>query len=81
MKKHTTYLQIIGKRIIVMSKGFKKLEGVVVDETAHTIAVETGKDIKKIAKKDITFTLPPQTIIHEGNDIIKMPHERLKMRT
>ncbi len=82
-------LPLILKKIKILeskNKTLKGLEGIIIDETKHTLTIKTKKGIKKIIKEinifEITFKENNETkkIIFEGKNINRKPEDRIKTK-
>jgi RNase P/RNase MRP subunit p29 len=76
--------ELIGKFVkIINSKNVfnKNIEGIVVDETYHTIKIKHDKQIKTLFKKNIIFkmTVDENQVVIKGENFEKRPHDRLKV--
>ena len=82
MVKETIYpYELIGEKIeVVQSKNKSNfgMKGKVVNETKHTLKIETQGKIKTLMKENITFKIKSKGLIIEGKTINKRPEERLK---
>lgn len=56
----------------------KGIKGTVIDETKNTFKIKTNKGTKTVLKNTSTFKINNKII--KGNEIIKKPHERIKMK-
>jgi ribonuclease P protein subunit POP4 len=75
--------ELIGLEVEVVSSADPDqmgIRGVVIDETKHTLSVETAEGIKRLVKKVSTFRFVSEGkgLIVEGKEIDFRPHERLE---
>lgn len=81
MGNHIIHAEWIGKHAKVAkstNKHLETLEGTIVDETKHTVTIETPTGTKKVPKKGTTFIINGHTI--EGDLVITQSHERIKLK-
>jgi len=76
---------LIGKRVrVIASKNISLtgISGVVEDETRNTLLIRTGKEIKKVPKKQCTFEfeIGEEKVTIRGDEIQKRPEERVGMK-
>ena len=79
MRKNILKQEFIGFRATVVDATDPTLCGVqghILDETKNMLVIETDRGIKKVAKKNITFTINGEHI--EGNRIAYRPEERIR---
>lgn len=78
-------VQLLGNEITITqskNKTLEKMTGRVVDETKNTLVIDTGKNTKKVLKKDITFKVVSEgkEIKVDGQSLIGKPEERIKSK-
>jgi ribonuclease P protein subunit POP4 len=82
-KKEILFQDFIGKNITITKSqciSQEKIHGKIINETKNTFVIETKQGNKKIIKKQIKFIINNQNEEICGENIIKKPDERLKMR-
>jgi RNase P/RNase MRP subunit p29 len=66
-------------RIVTASNPSQKgIEGVVVDETRNTIAIQTAKGIKRVQKHGTMFEIDGHEV--DGEEVLAAPEERIKIK-
>lgn len=71
--------ELIGLRVKVPGTS---IQGVIMDETKHTLTLSTRTGTRKVVKDyhDITFLLSGKEITVPGKDIAMRPEERIKLK-
>ncbi|MGM5488222.1 MAG: ribonuclease P protein component 1 [Nanobdellota archaeon] len=76
------YTDLIGKYIIVKDSknpSVLHLEGEIIDETKHTVLVQTDTTRRRLIKDQCTFTIKNhKTMTIPGSKLCGRPEERLK---
>jgi len=74
---------IIGKQVSITQANNKHLvgtTGVLIDETAKTVVIQTPQGQKRVMKtKDIVFVIETTTL--SGTQLQKRPEERIRSKT
>ena len=76
--------EIIRQELIGKSAECKNIKGKIVDETKNTITIRNKKnEIKKVSKNNNKFMIiiDDKTIEIKGEDILKRPEERIKIKS
>lgn len=71
--------EFIGKKLLVKdcpARGFRRMEGKIVDETKNTFLVETASGIRRIPKKGAVFEIGGKTV--HGDKIMFRAEDRPK---
>lgn len=71
--------ELIGQKIKILeskNKTLQNLTGIIIDETKHTITIQTKTKQKMILKNQIKFQVKNKTI--DGTSIISRPEDRIK---
>ena len=57
------------------------LSGTIVDETKHTLLVETSRGVKRLLKDAVVLELPKERIRIKGSLLVGRPEERIKRKS
>lgn len=82
MSTHVIHAEWIGKHAKVTESTNQQMigiDGVVVDETKTTLAIETKTGVKKVPKKGTTFHINGEKV--KGDDALASPEDRIKIKT
>lgn len=79
MRKNILKQEFIGVKTTIVDATdptIRGIQGYIQDETKNMFVIETNRGIKKVAKKNITFTVNGEYI--EGNRIAYRPEDRIR---
>ena len=74
---------IIGKHVrvcLATNPSLIGMQGMVVDETKHTLLVKTERGTKRVLKELVTLELPKEGIRIKGSLLKGRPEERIKKK-
>ena len=75
---HAEYIGKHGKVVESTNKDLEGIEGTIVDETKHLLAIETSTGVKNVPKKGSIFEIDGERV--SGDTILAPPEERIKLK-